>query len=235
MRRWFRSLIGVGACACAVAAGFFFWPHSLPPVAASAAQPVGPALIARGEYLTQAADCAACHTAPGRQPFAGGRAFDLPFGTIYAPNITPDAGTGIGAWTDAEFVRALRQGIDRHGRNLYPAFPYTSYALLSTDDALAIRAYLAHAAPHPCRAASRRAALSFQPALSNPRLESAVPSQPPSRNGTGPDRRRGIGAPIWSRRSAIAASAIRRALRCLPWTTRQSSLAPSRSVGWPTT
>ena len=147
MRRWFRSLIGVFACACAVAAGFFFWPASLPPVAAGAAQPVGPALIARGKYLTQAADCGACHTAPGGHPFAGGLAFDLPFGTIYAPNITPDAGTGIGAWTDAEFVRALRQGIDRHGRNLYPAFPYTAYALLSTDDALAIRAYLATLRP----------------------------------------------------------------------------------------
>jgi mono/diheme cytochrome c family protein len=144
MTRWFLGLAGVVAIAVA---GFFFWPASLPPVAASASQPTGAALLARGEYLTRAGDCAACHTVPGGAPFAGGLAFHLPFGTIYAPNITPDRDTGIGAWTDAQFVRALHQGIGRNGENLYPAFPYVSYALLSTDDALAIRAYLATVRP----------------------------------------------------------------------------------------
>ena len=147
MKRPFQGLIGILALGCIGAAGFFFWPASLPPVATGAAQPVGLALVERGEYLTRAADCTACHTAPGGQPFAGGLAFHLPFGTIYASNITPDRETGIGAWSDAEFVRALRQGVDRHGRNLYPAFPYAAYALLSTDDALAIRAYLATLQP----------------------------------------------------------------------------------------
>jgi mono/diheme cytochrome c family protein len=147
MRRALLLLAGVVGIACVAAAGFFFWPASLEPVAASASQPAGAALIARGEYLAQAADCTSCHTVPGGEPFAGGVAFRLPFGTIYAPNITPDPETGIGAWSDAEFVRALHKGIGRDGNNLYPAFPYVSYALLSTDDVLAIRAYLATQRP----------------------------------------------------------------------------------------
>ena len=99
-------------------------------------------LVARGEYLALAADCKACHTARGGQPFAGGRAFELPFGTLYTPNITPDPKTGIGAWSDAEFLRAMHQGIGRDGKRLYPAFPYDSYTLLTDEDVLAIKAYL---------------------------------------------------------------------------------------------
>ena len=141
-----KKLLGIalagGAAAALGAAWFFFWPAPLPAVALSATSPTGQALIAKGEYLAKAADCAACHTAPGGKPLAGGLAFKLPFGTIYAPNITPDREHGIGAWSDAEFVRALRQGVGRHGEDLYPAFPYTSFALLSIDDALAIKAYL---------------------------------------------------------------------------------------------
>jgi len=102
-----------------------------------------PALAAdSGEYLARAADCVACHTAPGGTPYAGGRAFKLPFGTIYSPNITPDPETGIGAYTDAEWVSALHNGIGRGGRHLYPAMPYNSYTLMSSEDALAIKAYL---------------------------------------------------------------------------------------------
>lgn len=100
-------------------------------------------LITRGEYLTRAADCAACHTAPGGKPFAGGLAFKLPMiGTLYSTNITPDVETGIGDWSDDEFVRALHKGIGKDGENLYPAFPYTSYTLMTREDALAIKAYL---------------------------------------------------------------------------------------------
>ena len=99
--------------------------------------------VARGEYLSRAADCAACHTAPGGKPFAGGLAFKLPMiGTIYSPNITPDKETGIGAWSDDEFVRMLHDGIGKGGEHLYPAFPYPAYALMTRDDALAIKAYL---------------------------------------------------------------------------------------------
>ncbi|WP_296948968.1 c-type cytochrome [uncultured Massilia sp.] len=98
--------------------------------------------IARGAYLARAADCVACHTAPGGKPFAGGLAFKLPFGTLYSPNITADRKTGIGDWSDDDFVRALHDGVRRDGKRLYPAFPYTSYSLLSREDVLAIKAYL---------------------------------------------------------------------------------------------
>jgi mono/diheme cytochrome c family protein len=104
--------------------------------------PVTPALIARGEYLTRAADCAACHTVPGGKAFAGGYPFKLPFGTMYSSNITADAETGIGGWSDNDFVRALHHGVAKNGQHLYPAFPYTSYTLMSRDDAVAIKAYL---------------------------------------------------------------------------------------------
>ncbi|MGH8159567.1 MAG: c-type cytochrome [Rhodanobacter sp.] len=98
--------------------------------------------LERGEYLTRAADCAACHTVPGGQPFAGGVAFSLPMGTIYSTNITADKDTGIGSWSDDDFVRALHAGVNKEGQPLYPAFPYTSYTALSREDILAIKTYL---------------------------------------------------------------------------------------------
>ena len=108
-----------------------------------AGAPASAAAVARGEYLLKAADCVACHTAgESGKPFAGGVAFKLPFGTIYSSNITPDPTYGIGAYTDDEFVRAVREGVRRDGKHLYPAFPYTSYTQLSRDDVLAIKAYL---------------------------------------------------------------------------------------------
>lgn len=123
MRRWIVLAAGVVLLGCIAAAAFFFWPHAQEPVTASAAQPTGAALVARGDYLTKAADCAACHTVPGGQPFAGGLAFRLPFGTIYSPNITPDPETGIGSWSDAAFVRALHRGIGRNGKISIRPFP----------------------------------------------------------------------------------------------------------------
>lgn len=99
--------------------------------------------IERGHYLAVVGDCAACHTLPGSgHAFAGGRPIETPFGTLLSPNITPDPTTGIGAWTDQEFVDALTKGTGRHGTRLYPAMPYTYYTKLTPDDALAIRAYL---------------------------------------------------------------------------------------------
>jgi mono/diheme cytochrome c family protein len=98
--------------------------------------------VERGRYLATAADCMPCHTRPGGTEFAGGRAFRLSFGTIYATNLTPDAATGIGGYSEEEFVRAVRSGIGRGGRHVYPAHPYTSYATMARDDVLAIRAYL---------------------------------------------------------------------------------------------
>jgi mono/diheme cytochrome c family protein len=99
-------------------------------------------LIERGEYLTRAADCEVCHTAKGGVPFAGGRAFVLPFGTLYSTNITPDVDTGIGSYTNANFLDALHKGIGRGNAKLYPAMPDASYTYMSDADALAIMAYL---------------------------------------------------------------------------------------------
>jgi len=111
------------------------------PVIAGA--PASADALARGAYLTKAADCVACHTVPeSGRPFAGGVAFKLPIGTIYSSNITADPANGIGGWSDDEFVRAVRDGIGKKGEHLYPAFPYTSYTKLSRDDVLAIKAYL---------------------------------------------------------------------------------------------
>src|ERR1051326_236748 len=93
-------------------------------------------LVARGEYLVRAADCEVCHTAKGGAPFAGGLAFNLPFGTLYSPNITPDKETGIGAWSDADFLNALHKGIAPDGTRLYPAFPYAAYTMISDADAI---------------------------------------------------------------------------------------------------
>ncbi|NKI70796.1 c-type cytochrome [Collimonas pratensis] len=98
--------------------------------------------IKRGEYLAKAADCIACHTVDPAKPFAGGYPLATPFGTIYGPNITADKETGIGDWSDEQFVRALHEGIDDEGKRLYPAFPYASFTKLSRDDVLAIKAYL---------------------------------------------------------------------------------------------
>lgn len=98
--------------------------------------------LAVGRYLAVAADCEACHTIDGGTPFAGGRPFETDFGTIYSTNITPDMETGIGSWSDADFLRAVHEGIAKDGTRLYPAFPYASYAYLTDEDVLAIKAYL---------------------------------------------------------------------------------------------
>ena len=104
--------------------------------------------IARGKALAEAADCASCHTADPAKPFAGGKRIETPFGGIYSPNLTPDHDTGLGAWSDQEFTRALRYGVGRDGTRYYPAFPYPNFTKLTRDDILAIRAYLATLTPH---------------------------------------------------------------------------------------
>jgi len=99
-------------------------------------------IVTRGEYLAKAADCLVCHTAPGGADYAGDLAFPLPFGTLYSTNITADKDTGIGNYTDQEFLNAVQRGIRKDGARLYPAMPYTSYTFMSDNDVLAIKAYL---------------------------------------------------------------------------------------------
>jgi mono/diheme cytochrome c family protein len=105
------------------------------------------ALIEQGRYLATAGDCISCHTRPQGVPFAGGLPITTPFGVIYSANITPDVGTGIGAWSEREFARALHEGIAADGRYLYPAFPYTAYTKVTDQDVQAIYAYLRSLAP----------------------------------------------------------------------------------------
>jgi mono/diheme cytochrome c family protein len=102
------------------------------------------ALIERGRYLADAADCTACHTRPGGKPFAGGLPVASPLGNIYSTNITPDKDTGIGAYSLDDFDRAIRHGIAPDGRTLYPAMPYPSYARITDDDVRALHAYFLH-------------------------------------------------------------------------------------------
>ena len=106
------------------------------------------ALLAKGRYLAQAADCTACHTSKDGAPFAGGVPLPTPFGTLYGTNITPDPEHGIGNWSSADFYKALHDGIAPHGP-LYPAMPYTSYRGLSRDESDAIFAYLRSIEPAP--------------------------------------------------------------------------------------
>ena len=104
-------------------------------------------LVERGEYLARAADCMVCHTTPGGQAYAGGLAFKLPFGTLYSTNITPDVETGIGKYSDLDFLDAIHRGRRRDGARLYPAMPFPSYTYMTDEDALAIKAYLFSLAP----------------------------------------------------------------------------------------
>jgi len=98
--------------------------------------------IERGRLVANTGDCAVCHTAAGGVVNAGGLGLDTPFGKVYSTNLTPDVDTGIGGWSYDAFARAMRQGISRDGRHLYPAFPYTAFAKISEADMTALYAYL---------------------------------------------------------------------------------------------
>jgi len=106
-----------------------------------------PAQIERGAYLARAGNCMGCHSTAGSPEFAGGRAVDTPFGTVFAPNITPDPKTGIGDWSSSEFWRAMHHGRSKDGRLLYPAFPYPSYTKVTREDSDALYAYLRSVKP----------------------------------------------------------------------------------------
>ncbi len=105
------------------------------------------AQVKRGYYLMRMGDCISCHTKPGGQPLAGGRAMATPFGTVYSTNITPDKATGIGSWTEKDFWRTLHDGVRKDGSYLYPTMPFTSYTKVTRKDADAIFAYLRSVKP----------------------------------------------------------------------------------------
>lgn len=159
MRR--RVLLALAALlAVLLAAVLLAWPRAeFIPARSQQAWAASPGNIARGAYLARAGDCAACHTARGGAAYAGGRTVETPFGRVMAPNITPDATTGIGAWTADDFWNALHNGIARDGRLLYPAFPYPNYTRVTREDADALYAFLRSVAP--VRQANRPHALRF--------------------------------------------------------------------------
>jgi mono/diheme cytochrome c family protein len=112
-----------------------------------AANAASPEVVAHGKALVEVGDCASCHTADPAKPFAGGKRIDTPFGGIFAPNLTPDRDTGLGAWSEEDFYRALHEGVAPNGARYYPAFPYPYFTRMTRDDVFAIRAYLAALPP----------------------------------------------------------------------------------------
>lgn len=136
----FGAVLGMAATA---------WPFhgEIAPIAPPSAGTWSTATLERGRLLAAVGDCAVCHTVPGGTTNAGGLAMETPFGTLYSSNITPDVKTGIGSWSYPAFERAMRDGIGRDGRNLYPAFPYTAFRNINDADMQALYAYLMSQAP----------------------------------------------------------------------------------------
>ncbi|WP_201840014.1 c-type cytochrome [Microvirga zambiensis] len=120
----------------------YAWHSRLDPIDPPAKASLDAKLLARGAELAAIGNCNVCHTAPNGEAFAGGLGIPTPFGTIYSTNITPDPETGIGRWSEEAFSRAMRKGVDREGRHLYPAFPYDHFTLVSDEDNRALYAFL---------------------------------------------------------------------------------------------
>jgi nicotinate dehydrogenase subunit B len=154
----FASIAAMVATMASLAALALPW-RSIAPIARPDASTYSAATIAKGRQLAALGDCAVCHTQANGAINAGGRAIETPFGIIYATNITPDVETGIGAWSYPAFERAMREGIHRDGKHLYPAFPYNHFAKTADSDLQALYAYLMTQAP--VRAVNRETALAF--------------------------------------------------------------------------
>lgn len=135
------------------------WRPAIDPVDPPAPQTFDGTLVEHGAALALLGNCTECHTAAAGVSFAGGVPVETPFGTIYATNVTPDPETGIGRWSEEAFRRAMREGVARDGRHLYPAFPYNHFTRLSDDDIRALYAYLM--TRDPVRATAPRNELVF--------------------------------------------------------------------------
>ena len=145
-----RRIFLVVAVACAAALGLFWWLTATPTISAALLAPAHPPDVANGITVFNAGGCPSCHAVPNqpdRLRLGGGLAITSPFGTFYAPNISPDPADGIGRWTEAEFVRAVTQGVSPNGDHYFPAFPYTSYQRAKTEDIRDLFAYLKTLAP----------------------------------------------------------------------------------------
>jgi mono/diheme cytochrome c family protein len=142
MKRY-KILLPLLTAVVALGAGTTWFVTRVPasPFDGETARAIPAPLVERGAYVARLADCVACHAVPGGAPFSGGHAMATPLGAIFGTNITPDAETGIGHYSLADFDRALRRGVARDGRRLYPAMPYPSYAKVSDEDVRALYAY----------------------------------------------------------------------------------------------
>jgi mono/diheme cytochrome c family protein len=139
-----RILLLIVILAGAVGSALYWWLTAAPPMSAVKAPP-HPADVANGQTVFNAGGCSSCHAVPGqpdRLKLGGGLAIESPFGTFYAPNISPDPADGIGKWTEVEFIRAVTEGISPAGYNYFPAFPYTSYQHARPEDLRDLFAYL---------------------------------------------------------------------------------------------
>ncbi len=156
-----RALLGLLSVVLLGAAGFFYFSQhrAIPPLKPGEPPNFAAALIGKGADLAMIGNCNVCHTQEAGKPYAGGRPLTTPFGVIYATNITPDPDTGIGAWSQAAFLRAMREGVRRDGAHLYPAFPYDHFSKTSAGDLEALYAFLM--TREPVRAATPANALPF--------------------------------------------------------------------------
>ncbi len=151
--KWLAAaLIGIAGLAAVVVALNLRGEDTLDAEIAAAAAPpsserADPDVIARGAYLARAGNCQACHSARGGEPYAGGRAIETPFGTVFSSNLTPDADHGLGRWSAPQFWRALHHGRSADGRLLTPAFPYDNTTLINRADSDALYAYLRSVPP----------------------------------------------------------------------------------------
>src|ERR1700729_1964420 len=163
-----RILFGAIAAIVILALGGFAWTWrpAIAPISASERPSVDAQTYRRGAELAAIGDCSVCHVGDSGKPYAGGRSIPTPFGTIFASNITPDMGTGIGGWSEAAFQRAMHEGVDREGRQLYPAFPYDHFIKTTNDDIHALYAFLM--SQPPVRNAIPANELAF-PLISDPR------------------------------------------------------------------
>src|SRR3954467_5822158 len=152
-RRTLVTLIAIVVLAAAAAAFAVIWRPAIAAIDPPAPGSFDAALVKRGRALAATGNCNDCHTVRGGKAFAGGLPVPTPFGTIYSSNITPDPETGIGRWPEAAFSRAMRSGVDREGRHLYPTFPYDHFVNVSDEDDRALYAYLMtrQAAHQPAR------------------------------------------------------------------------------------
>ncbi|MDB5954510.1 c-type cytochrome [Ramlibacter sp.] len=165
-RRGLRSTLAV-LLVLALAAFAFAWRAPIARVATPATASFDAATVHRGARLAAMGNCVSCHTTGDGAAFAGGRGLPTPFGTVFATNITPDGETGIGGWSEAAFMRALREGVSRDGHLLYPAFPYDHFTRLADGDIHALYAYLMTRTPVHAVAPANRLTfpLQFRPLL----------------------------------------------------------------------